>query len=139
MSPKRDRFDKVLAVAINPGAYEAEALTALRKARDLVKEDPSLAYPPGVPTTKLASPGDTSFQTKITNVSLFWLPIIMSNLSAQGYGLGLKSKIVTAFSKASYEVDVRCDGPSEACKAFQIHLDWLVNYVNSQVRKKSDS
>ena len=76
MSPKRDRFDKVMAVAINPGAYEAEAMTALRKARDLVKDDPSLAYPPAVPTTRLTSPGDASFQTKITKVSQFWLPAV---------------------------------------------------------------
>jgi hypothetical protein len=40
----KDRLDKVLAVAINPGAYEPEAVAALRKARQLVKRDPALAF-----------------------------------------------------------------------------------------------
>lgn len=121
-----------MAVAINPGAYEAEAMAALRKARDLVKNDPSLAHPRPVAVRKLTSPGDASFQTVIANLTQFWLPIIMSNLSAQAYGLGLKSKIITAFKKTSYAVDVRCDGSIEACKAFQVHLEWLIRYVNSQ-------
>jgi len=33
----RDRFEKILAVAVNPGAYEGEAIAALRKARELVE------------------------------------------------------------------------------------------------------
>jgi hypothetical protein len=41
MTGNRDRFDKIIAVAINPGAYEEEAMSALRRARALVKEDPS--------------------------------------------------------------------------------------------------
>src|SRR5437899_1946698 len=41
---RNDRLDKVLAVAINPGAYEPEAVAALRKARQLVKRDPALAF-----------------------------------------------------------------------------------------------
>ncbi len=36
----KDRLDKVLAVAINPGAYEKEAVAALHKARKLVKREP---------------------------------------------------------------------------------------------------
>ena len=36
----KDRLDKVLAVAINPGAYEQEAIAALHKARELVKREP---------------------------------------------------------------------------------------------------
>ena len=35
MSKDRDRLEKVIAVALNPGAYEEEAITALRKAREL--------------------------------------------------------------------------------------------------------
>ena len=31
MAGDRDRFNKVLAVAINPGSYEQEAIAALRK------------------------------------------------------------------------------------------------------------
>ena len=39
----RDRFDKIVAIAVNPGAYEEEAIAALLKARQLAKENPSLA------------------------------------------------------------------------------------------------
>jgi hypothetical protein len=39
----RDRFDKIIAIAVNPGAYEEEAIAALLKARQLAKENPSLA------------------------------------------------------------------------------------------------
>jgi hypothetical protein len=38
MSQNRDRLNKVIAIAINPGAYEQEAIAALRKARTLVNE-----------------------------------------------------------------------------------------------------
>jgi hypothetical protein len=33
----RDRFDKIIAIAVNPGAYEEEAIAALLKARQLAK------------------------------------------------------------------------------------------------------
>jgi hypothetical protein len=51
MAGDRDRFNKVLAIAVNPGSYEQEAIAALRKARDFVKTDPSLAHPPPSPHT----------------------------------------------------------------------------------------
>ena len=46
-------------MAVNPGAYEDEAITALRRARALVKEDPELAYPEvQVPPPKPPPPDD---------------------------------------------------------------------------------
>jgi hypothetical protein len=93
MPGERDRFNKVLAVAINPGSYEQEAIAALRKARDFVKIDPSLAHPPLPPPTpvmKGAPPDESSLQSKVTNITRFWLPIFLSNLSEQAYGLGFK-------------------------------------------------
>jgi hypothetical protein len=45
MNENRKELDKIIAVAVNPGAYEEEAITALRKARALVQENPSLAHP----------------------------------------------------------------------------------------------
>jgi hypothetical protein len=35
----RDRFDKINAIAVNPGAYEEEAIAALLKARQLAKDN----------------------------------------------------------------------------------------------------
>ena len=47
MSKSRELLGKIMAVAVNPGAYEDEAISALRRARELVKQDPSLAHPSG--------------------------------------------------------------------------------------------
>jgi hypothetical protein len=74
MAGGRDRFNKVLAVAINPGSYEQEAIAALRKAREFVKTDPSLAHLPPAPPTpvmKEAPPDEASLQSKVTNIMRF--------------------------------------------------------------------
>jgi hypothetical protein len=51
----KDRLDKVLAVAINPGAYEQEAVAAFHKARELVKRYPKLAF--ALPSGRYPLPG----------------------------------------------------------------------------------
>jgi hypothetical protein len=40
MPSDRDRLDKVSAIAVNPGAYETEAVAALCAARKLIKKNP---------------------------------------------------------------------------------------------------
>jgi hypothetical protein len=142
MAADRDRFNKVLAVAINPGAYEREAIAALRKARDLVKTDPSLAHPPPPPPTpvmKGAPPDESLLQSRVTNITRFWLSIFLSNLSEQAYGLGLKSKLSCDFSVTPAAVNIRCDGSKKGCEAFQAHLDWLIGHINSQSKKAGAS
>ena len=133
MPSGRHLFDKVLAVAVNPGAYETEAIAALRKARELVKQDPSLAHPPSLP--KPSSPSEMSYQVTLTNVTPFWLRIVLNNLSEQAYGLGLKSKMVCDF-KTPTAVNVRCDGSRQACKAFQEHLNLVLDHINTQLQKR---
>jgi hypothetical protein len=138
MAGGRDRFNKVLAVAINPGSYEQEAIAALQKARDFVKTDPSLAHPPTPSPThvmKGAPPDESSLQSKVTNITRFWLPIFLSNLSEQAYGLGLKSKLSCDFSVTPTTVNIRCDGSKKGCEAFQAHLNWLIGHINSQSKK----
>jgi hypothetical protein len=140
MAAGRDRFNKVLAVAINPGSYEQEAIAALRKARDLVKTDPSLAHPPTpTPVMKGVPPDESSLQSKVTNITRFWLPIFLSNLSEQAYGLGLKSKLSCDFSVTPTTVNIRCDGSKKGCDAFQAHLNWLIRHINSQSKKTQAS
>jgi hypothetical protein len=127
---------KVLAIAINPGAYEAEAIAALRKARYFVKTDPSLAHPPPLtPVIKRAPLDEASLQIKVTNITSLWLPIFLSNLSEEAYGLGLKSKLSCDFSSLLTSVDIRCDGSKEGCEDFQAHLNWLVSHINSRSKK----
>jgi hypothetical protein len=138
MPGDRDRFNKVLAVAINPGSYEEEAIAALRRARDFVKTDPSLAHPPPPPPTpamKGVRPDEASLQSKVTNITRFWLPIFLSNLSEQAYGLGLKSKLSCDFSVTPTTVNIRCDGSKKGCQAFEAHLTWLIEHINSQSKK----
>ena len=135
MPKNRDRFEKIIAVAISPGAYEEEAISALRRARELVKQDPSLAHrDPGREVTAPAGDApEASFQNQITNITALLLPILMSNLSNEAYGLGLKSKIEVEFvtGATSYKVNVRTDGSKQACAAFQTHLTWLLEHFNS--------
>jgi hypothetical protein len=129
----RERLSKVLAIAINPGSYEQEAVAALRRARELVKLDPTLAHPPPAPPepAQLPSAGEHSVETKVVSIPPFWLTIFLTRASEQAYKLGLKSRILCDFSAVPVAVDVRCDGAKEACDAFLAHLDWLIEYINS--------
>jgi hypothetical protein len=88
----RKRIEKMLAVAISPGAYEEEAISALRKAREIVKKNPLLAYPaPPMPAPVPVPAPDHSVQYRATNISPFWLNIFVGGLSEQAYGLGLEA------------------------------------------------
>jgi len=124
----KDRLDKVLAVAINPGAFEQEAVAALHKARELVKRDPNLAFDP---LPSLDSKDEASFEVEISGVSEFWLPIVLNTLSEQAYALGLKSKIISDFATPT-TVKVKCDGRDTACEAFKEHLNSLTEYIHSR-------
>ena len=127
----REKLDKVLAVAINPGAYEEEAIAALRKAREIVKQNPALAHPEPPAAPAIPAPDD-SIEFKITNIEPFWMNILVSSLSQEAYGLGLRSKISFDYGVIPIAVDIRCDGPSASCVKFKAHLDWLIGYINEQ-------
>jgi hypothetical protein len=133
MVDTRGVFTKIVAIALNPGAYEDEAIAALLKARELAKKDPSLAHPPATPPQ--ASPTDDAVEIKISNVSPYWVNILLNSLSREAYGLGLKSKFVTDFGDP-HVINIRCDGPKSACDAFRAHVDWSINYVNSQPKQQ---
>jgi hypothetical protein len=140
MPSDRDRLDKVLAIAVNPGAYETEAVAALRAARQLIRKNPSLAHPPLHPrvhTPKPAPLGEHSHQVRITNLAPLWLYIAINSLSQQAYGLGLKNKIVIDFKSMPFALDVRCDGAETGCDAFARYVNRLIAYINSQPRRPS--
>jgi hypothetical protein len=129
----RDRFDKIIAIAVNPATYEEEAITALRKARELVKEDRALAHPEPPPSPAPAPPEPLYyFQVEITNISPDWLTLVAHNLSKEAYALGLKSKIEYDFSDSPLALDIRADGSERACRAFEKHFTRLIDFVNSQ-------
>lgn len=133
----RKQIDKILAVALNPGAYDEEAVAALRRAREIVKKNPRLAHPDPPPPSKPPSTAppkpEHSIEYKVSKVTLFWAPIFLSNLSEKAYGLGLRSKFSCEFTEES--VDVRCDGSKESCDLFEEHLQWLIDHINSQPPK----
>ena len=126
----RDRFDKIIAIAVNPATYEEEAITALRKARELVKENRALAHP-AAPAPAPAEPS-YCFQVAITNIPPDWITLIAHSLSKEAYGLGLKSKIEYDFSDIPLALNVRADGCKDACSAFEKHFTRLMDFVNSQ-------
>jgi hypothetical protein len=126
----RDRFDKIIAIAVNPATYEAEAITALRKARELVKENRALAHPVPPAPPPPAKP-NYCFAVEITNIPPDWLTLVAHSLSKEAYGLGLKSKIEYDFSDIPPALNVRADGPREACNAFERHFTSLIDFVNS--------
>ena len=126
----RDRFDKIIAIAVNPATYEEEAITALRKARELVKEDRALAHPAPQPPEPLYY-----FQVEITNIPPDWLAVVAHSLSKAAYELGLKSKIEYDFSDTPVALNVRADGSEEACRAFERHFTYLMDFVNAQPRQ----
>ena len=130
----RERFDKIIAIAVNPATYEEEAITALRKARELVKENRALAHPAPPPSPPAPEPRQPEycFRVEITNIPPDWLALVAHSLSREAYALGLKSKIEYDFSDTPLALSVRADGSKQACKSFEIHFTSLVEFVNSQ-------
>ena len=136
----RDRFDKIIAIAVNPATYEEEAITALRKARELVKENRALAHPapppePLPPPPEPAPKPNYYFQVEITNIPPDWLTLVAHSLSKEAYGLGLKSKVEYDFSDTPLALNVRADGSKEACKAFEKQFTLLVDFINSHQQR----
>jgi len=132
----RDRFDKIIAIAVNPATYEEEAITALRKARELVRENRALAHPAPPPAPPKPAPKPNYyFQVEITNIPPDWLTLVAHSLSKEAYGLGLKSKVEYDFSDTPLSLNVRADGSKEACKAFEKQFTLLIDFVNSQQRQ----
>jgi hypothetical protein len=137
VSNDRDRFEKVLALAINPGAVEGEAIAALHRARQLVKQNPSLAHPPQQPPAPVQQPSlQATFKVKITSVHPDWILILVGLLSKRAYELELRSKIEFDFGERLTAIYVVCDGSQASCTVFEKHIEWCVNYINQQLKRE---
>jgi hypothetical protein len=57
----------------------------------------------------------------------------MTGLSAEAYGLGLKSKLELEFVEgaARYILNVRVDGPKLGCETFDRYVKWLIEFHNN--------
>ena len=137
----RKQIDKMIAVALSPGAYEKEAIAALMKARAVVQKNPSLAHPEPLPKVPSAPKPDHSIQYTVSHVTMDWLSVLLSSLSEQAYGLGLKSKFSCDYSNTGQgvTVNIRCDGLEAGCDAFVAHLNWLLTHINSELAKNKHS
>jgi len=137
MSNDRDRLQKVLSLAINPGAIEGEAVAALHRARELVKQNPSLAHPPVPPASPpfQPPPPQATFKVSITSVHPDWILILVGFLSKTAYELELKHKIEFDFSQTLTAVNVICDGSQTSCASFEKQVEWCIRYINEELKK----
>src|SRR5262245_36921440 len=104
MADERNRFQKVIAVAVNPGAQEPEAIAALRRARELVRENPALAHPPTPEQVPAQRKPEATYKAKITNINNDWIAILMSLLSKDAHRFGLLCRFDVDFRHAAIDL-----------------------------------
>jgi hypothetical protein len=131
----RERFDKVWALAVNPGAIEGEALAAFRKMRELVKENPALGHP-APQTAPAPKPPQATLKARITRVHSEWVLILIGQLSKRAYELDLRNKITFDFSAAQTAIELVCEGSADACNEFERHVDWCIDYINRKLSER---
>jgi hypothetical protein len=138
MTRDQDQFNKVLTLAINPGAIEGEAIAALRRLRELVKNNPTLTHPPSMPSPQVSpapSRPESTLNVRVTSVHPDWLLIAVSLLSRSAYHLALKYQIDFDFSEIPTAVTMICEGTDRACSSMSGQVKWIVNYINEQNSK----
>jgi hypothetical protein len=140
MTKDRDQFNKVLTLAINPGSIEGEAVAALRRLRELVAKNPTLAHPTShLPQVARAPPPEpnATLNVRVTGVHPDWLLIGVSLLSRTAFELTLKYRIDFDFSEIPTVLTLVCEGTDQACSAMSDDVTWLINYINKQTSKSS--
>jgi hypothetical protein len=132
---------KIVAVALEPRAFLHEGTTALRRASEVFKRNPMLAYlgqiplPPPPPTRAQPPEAEHSIQYQIAKMRPPWITIFTHRISAEAYGLGLRSMLSwdDSLNDAFTTVTVRCDGPKQACDRFAEKLEEMVESINSTI------
>jgi hypothetical protein len=131
----REKFAKVLALAINPGAIEGEAVAALLRLRELVKQSPTLAHlplPPPPPDPQPSLPS-TTLNVRVTTVHPDWLLILVSLISQSAHFFALRYRIDFDFNEIPTALTLVCEGTNTACTSMSNQVTWCVNYINSQI------
>jgi hypothetical protein len=128
MTKDRDQFNKVLTLAINPGAIEGEAVAALMRLRELVAKNPELAHPHSpVPVAPAPPPATATLNVRVTGVHPDWLLIAVSLLSRTAFELALKYRIDFDFAHIPTVLTVVCEGTDEACSAMSKDVTWVID------------
>lgn len=138
VSSDKARFEKVWALAVDPGAFEGEALAAFKKMRELVKTNPALAHLATAQPAPASPPRkpEATYTARITHVHPDWILILIDLFSTRAYELGLRNKITFDFTGAQTAVKVVCEGPAISCDLFEKHVDWCINYINKKLTEK---
>jgi hypothetical protein len=136
MADPKERVTKVLTLAIHPETMPGEALAAFHRARDLAKANPSLLHSPSTsPQPQNArSPYQATFDVTISSLHPDWTLIIVEQLSQRAYELDLQYKINFDFTQL-VALKMVCQGSERACRDFEAHMRWVVNYVNNKLRQ----
>jgi hypothetical protein len=130
----RDRLTKVLTLAMHPQTIPEDAMAAFRRARAIVRDNPSLTHPEPVLTERAAFVPETTFKTAIASVHPDGVLILVGSLSTRAYELELKYEVGFDFSQPLTAVKVTYRGPATACEAFSDHVEWAVQYINGRHR-----
>ena len=136
MVDDRERFTKVLALAIHPETIATEALAAFHRARELAKANPSLAHPPSERATALRQPCQGKvYRAHITSVSQDRILIFLGLFSKRAYELDLKYQINFDHGNSLTKIDLVWSGSDKDCKGLARTVECVINYINIKNRK----
>jgi hypothetical protein len=136
MADDRERFTKVLALAMHPETIATEALAAFHRARELAKANPWLAHPPSEPAPALRQPCQGRvYHARIPSVRHDRVLILLELLSKRAYELNLKYQISFNRGNSLTAIDLVWSGPDKDCKGLQLTVECAINYINVETRK----
>ena len=136
MADDRERFTKVLTLAMHPETIATEALAAFHRARELAKANPALAHPPSEPATALRQPRQGRvYRAHITSVRQDRILILLGLFSKRAYELDLKYQINFDYGNSLTKMDLVWSGPDKECKGLARTVECVINYINIKTRK----
>jgi hypothetical protein len=131
MADDRERFTKILALAMHPETMATEALAAFYRARELAKASPSLAHRPSEFAPALRQPRQGRlYGVRITSVRQDRVLILLALLSKRAYELDLRYQISFDYGDSPTAIDLVWSGPDVDCKALRWTVECAVNYIN---------
>jgi hypothetical protein len=136
MADDRERFTKVLALAMHPETMATEALAAFHRARELAKANPALAHPPSEPGTALRQPCQGKvYLARVTSVRQDRILTLLGLFSKRAYELDLRYQIKFDYENSLTRVDLVWSGPERDCKGLARTVECVINYININTRK----
>ena len=136
MVDDRERFTKVLALAIHPETIAAEALAAFHRARELAKANPSLAHPPSEPAAALGQPCQGKvYRAHVTSVRQDRILTLLGLFSKRACELDLKYQINFDYGNSLTKINLAWSGPDKDCEGLAHTVECAINYINIKARK----